>query len=840
MNNSNIRIKEQDLVLKLSDNIDQSVWDETKYYKFLDLFCGGREYQKEAILSALKFMCGGAFASIKDLAAFNFDNNYDIREKYKDFSILEKKLPFSNDYTATLDLATGTGKSWILYAVAVIMLLENKVDQVLLLVPSITIEEELTKKFKEFATNSTYNNLLNNFMPKIINGNESISKGSICIENREAIYNNKRSSIIDSLSGKGTKTLVLSDEVHHIYYSEENKWKEFIGTIGFKYNIGVSGTCYYSDGDYMSNVIYRYSLRQAIEEDRVKHVEYVSEENIPTKLEEKWQVIYNSHEDIKSRVPFLPLTVVVTATISNCKKTAEEFKTILTNFYGLTRNEADEKVLVIHSQTDAAGDRFRLKSVDDANSTVEWIFSVSMLTEGWDVKRVFQIVPDEERAFNSKLLISQVLGRGLRVPINWNYSSNGKPTVVVFNHAKWSGSVKKLVEEVLDIERKITTKIISDSENNFTLLNLNYKSNPERVETKKEGTYKLFEKGYIDLPTDEETHTVFADFVNVTGTTIRDWNTKVKHQTFTVEEIALLMYDRFNDVPDDNNEGLAEKYQNEWPIEKLTVIINKSLEMSSNKVITSKLRQKFLQSLGTIFRQGNAVVDYNIEPNVFYEIETKTMRNSSVNANSLLKDKVIFWSPNTIANLEFDEVPFFKEVIDSTSSFKNYQVSNIFDFNTPQSAVVADSNPEKEFLKILVDNSNPAIKKWIKSVSSKFYEIDYTWRKGEHPKNGKFNPDIFLYLEGLIVVVEIKDDNQINDPDIENIGKHKAAVMHFDIINEHIKENNLNQNTYKFTMLTPKDFETFFNKINSNNIPEIEKFNSELDITLKNIKSSKE
>jgi len=51
---------------------------------------------------------------------------------------------------------------------------------------------------------------------------------------------------------------------------------------------------------------------------------------------------------------------------------------------------------------------------------VEWIVSVSMLNEGWDVKRVFQIVPHEEKAFNSKLLIAQVLGRGLRVPNGWD------------------------------------------------------------------------------------------------------------------------------------------------------------------------------------------------------------------------------------------------------------------------------------------------------------------------------------------------------------------------------------------------------------------------------------
>ena len=47
-----------------------------------------------------------------------------------------------------------------------------------------------------------------NIPPRIINGSESIVNGCICIENRDAIYNNTRSSIIDSLSNKGERTLV--------------------------------------------------------------------------------------------------------------------------------------------------------------------------------------------------------------------------------------------------------------------------------------------------------------------------------------------------------------------------------------------------------------------------------------------------------------------------------------------------------------------------------------------------------------------------------------------------------------------------------------------------------
>jgi len=42
-------------------------------------------------------------------------------------------------------------------------------------------------------------------------------------------------------------------------------------------------------------------------------------------------------------------------------------------------------------------------------------------------------VPHEERAFNSKLLIAQVLGRGLRVPKEYE---SEQPELIVYNHAK--------------------------------------------------------------------------------------------------------------------------------------------------------------------------------------------------------------------------------------------------------------------------------------------------------------------------------------------------------------------------------------------------------------------
>lgn len=109
-----------------------------------------------------------------------------------------------------------------------------------------------------------------------------------------------------------------------------------------------------------------------------------------------------------------------------------------------------------------------------------------------------------------------------------------------------------------------------------------------------------------------------------------------------------------------------------------------------------------------------------------------------------------------------------------------------------------------------------------------FYNIDYSWKKGNHQKTGEFNPDWFIKQNNNIVVVEIKDDSQIHDPDTENVGKNKAAVRHFDIINNYCKERGETVQ-YKFTFLTPKDFSTFFKSLVSGNI---QNFKSHLDIAL--------
>jgi type III restriction enzyme len=59
--------------------------------------------------------------------------------------------------------------------------------------------------------------------------------------------------------------------------------------------------------------------------------------------------------------------------------------------------------------------------------------------------------------------------------------------------------------------------------------------------------------------------------------------------------------------------------------------------------------------------------------------------------------------------------------------------------------------------------------------------IEFSWCKGEHPKQGSFNPDFFIKVGNDIIVVEIKMDNDVSD---ENKAKLRYAREHFARVNE--------------------------------------------------------
>jgi len=68
-----------------------------------------------------------------------------MQEFFRDENELLEDILFRDKLSCTIDLATGTGKTWVMYAVARILLAEGVVDNVLVVCPSRTIKYELLK-----------------------------------------------------------------------------------------------------------------------------------------------------------------------------------------------------------------------------------------------------------------------------------------------------------------------------------------------------------------------------------------------------------------------------------------------------------------------------------------------------------------------------------------------------------------------------------------------------------------------------------------------------------------------------------------------------------------------
>jgi len=843
-----ISIKNQDLVLSISHNIDPKVWDEGKYDQFINRLCGNREYQKEAILVTLRYLLGGQYDNLEQLASENWrnGNNEALLAKFKNLNSFKEKLSFPDKLAGSLDLATGTGKSYVLYGLAAIMLAEGKIDRALVLCPSTTIETGLLEKFKDLASNNELSSLLGAPAPRIINGSESVVVGSICVENYHQILASATSSIRDSLRGHGARTLVLNDETHHVYNNENGdpekpetikKWKEFLNSdeFDFRYIIGVSGTCYIKD-DYFSDVLYRYSLRQAIEENYVKSVQYVAKADDLRDKNQKWQLIVNKHNEKVNEMKglgILPITIVVAQQTRSCDLIVVEFKEFLKESQGLSEEQVNEKVLVAHSKSK---ENYRLSDIDNSENKIEWIFSVSMLTEGWDVKRVFQIVPHEERAFNSKLLISQVMGRGLRIPEKWPLSA-GQPKVIVFNHEAWAGAVEGIVNDVLEFEKRVICRNLPDSEYNFELLNVEYDPRPKTKTIKKKPVDNLFLKGYVRLATAQEQEEKYVEFNDLISSrsTGEKWQTTLKNKTYSIEEMAQAMFDRLGEADE------ARAYQIEYTIVKLKEIISRSLEESGSSVVTDESRQRLLHALNTIRQKEVEIPEarFEIVPTDFVELNTRDYQYfDSVSASSLHKDKYIFVTNETDKHITSEEKEFYNELSDHLNSYNIIKIENIFNFKTPLNFVVADSRPEARFIEMLTSKESAlAIDKWIKSAHIGFYSINFSWRsESHHSKLACFNPDFFIVSGNMVTVVEIKGDEKLRGEEendfLENRGKNTWAKKHFEIINKEL-EKRKSDLRYKFTFLTPKNFGAFFEVIRSRDTGKINKFTSELDILLR-------
>lgn len=854
--------KQSELVLKVNRAYNTNYLDLGAWKPFIDRLCGDRWYQKEAIENAIIFLASGQYNNLSQLGEYNYLQNSCLRDKYPSQEEFIKTLQMKDKLFANIDLATGTGKSYVIYGIAQIALGLGLVKRVLVLCPSLTIESGLTEKFKSLSGNAGLKSTLPESAvfknPSIVSANDTIKNGDMCVENIHAVYETTGSSIEDSFLGKGCDTLVLNDESHHIFNKNSNndtsikKWKEFLlnEEYGFKYMLGFTGTAYIED-DYFPDVLYRYSLRQAIEDRIVKNIDYVKEDESRGD-NERFQKIYQNHRDNIERYPLVkPLSILVTSDINHAKNLYSDFVDFLAKQENKKKKDVEAKVLIVTSAREHKTNITKLKFVDDKTDSTEWIISVSMLTEGWDVKNVFQIVPWEDRAFNSKLLIAQVLGRGLRVPDAYVMP---QPRVTVFNHKAWSSKIKRLVDEVLEIETRVQSTVIlenSRSEFHFSVKNINYTTEQTEIEKISESNSmdftRLMTEG-IALESQSVEIEKGTTYETVFGGNSRERNYAIRNVTRTIDEVVDKLFEEFELREWEGKTlklGKDEYTQNSLPpretIEKIVRISMEKRGNTGEEIIEANV-QRILSAFTPLLRKNKKSVSSKSVASDVYIIDTKELAKQSTSVGMLRQERTVFLTNNWQNEITDDEQKsVIQEIIDDESLPRSsVKEVDYCLFKTPVTTVLTSSKPERKFVELLCKRENAdLITSWIKSRDRNFYEIEYSCKYGSADSksrkyyHNKFNPDFFLKVEkdGITyyIVIEIKDDG---DNCEENKAKNKYAIQHFEELNGRMNDSKIKEQ-YIFHFLSPNGYDVFFDHLRDGSVLEGQaKFKCQLETLL--------
>lgn len=852
--------KQSELILKVSHVYDTNKLDLGIWLPFIDKLCGDRWYQKEAIKTAIIFLASEQYKSLSELASYNYTINSCLRDKYQSEDNFLKVLQMREKLYGDIDLATGTGKSYVIYGIAQIALGLGLVKRVLVLCPSLTIESGLTEKFVKLSSDPSLKATIPENAecknPRIVSASETIKNGDLCVENIHAVYENTGSSISDSFEKSGEDTLVLNDEAHHIFNrssekdSSIKKWKEFLldEKYQFKYMLGFTGTAYIED-EYFQDVIYRYSLRQAIEDHIVKNIDYVKEDESKNDYE-KFQKIYQNHRDNIDRYPLVkPISIIVTRDISHAKNLYDDFISFLASYESKEKKEVESKVLIVTSAREHKVNLTKLKYVDKKDDKVEWIISVSMLTEGWDVKNVFQIVPWEDRAFNSKLLVSQVLGRGLRLPDPYH---SPQPRVVIFNHKSWGSKIKRLVDEVLEIETRINSIIVSSGERckfHFNVRNINYSIEQTEVEKPAEESNKVDFTRLLTEGIALESQSVEIEkgttYESILGATSRERNYAIRNITWTIDEVVDKLFEEFEQREWEGRTlklGDNEYTKNTLPprevIEKIVRLSMLKRGNNGNDIIETNVH-KILTAFTPLLRKNKKSTVSKSIANDVYVIDTQMIAKQSISLSMLRQDRTVFYTNNWQQEIDDEEQKkILKEVIEDESLPKSSSKEiDYCQFKTPVTTVLTSSKPERKFVELLCkkDNAN-LIFAWIKSRDRNFYEIEYSCKYGSANSktrkyfHDKFNPDFFIKIIKddycYYLVVEIKEDKDNSE---ENKAKYKYAVQHFAELNNRMSADGIKEK-YIFHFLSPNSYDIFFNHLKDGSVLEgQDKFRCELE-----------
>ncbi|MBD2317252.1 DEAD/DEAH box helicase [Phormidium tenue] len=421
-----------------------------------------------------------------------------IQDLETSLAVIKKEFPTVTDFdrefpSLCFALATGVGKTRLMGAFISYLHLAHDIKNFLILAPNLTIYNKLITDFtpntakyvftgiSEFAINA----------PEIVTG-DNYEKSSIITNFTGCRINIFNISKINSevRGGKSPRIKRLSEFIGESYFDylaqlkdlvilmdESHRYRASAGVRAINelkplLGLEVTATPFIETNKGsvpFKNVIYDYPLGRAMSDGFVKDPAVVTRKDFnpssmsPEAIERlKLEDGIYLHENIKAELE--------TYAIQTGKKIVKPFMLVIardtTHASDLIKliqsdefaqGEYKHKVIQVDSsKTGAQEDEMvdRLLKVESPDEPTEIVIHVNMLKEGWDVTNLYTIVP--LRAANSKILIEQSIGRGLRLPYGMRTGVEIVDRLNIVCHDKF----QEIVDEAKKPESQIRLKQI--------------------------------------------------------------------------------------------------------------------------------------------------------------------------------------------------------------------------------------------------------------------------------------------------------------------------------------------------------------------------------------------
>lgn len=551
--------------------------------------------------------------------------------------------------------------------------------------------------------------------------------------------------------------VLLMDESHH-YRAQISK--EVIADL--KPILGLEFT---ATPEYTGNIIYSYSLGDAVNDYIVKRLEAVvrkddrsyNEELDELKLIEGLRI----HEKTKVWLEefcknynldsIKPMAFVSTKNIAHGEEIQKKIESseFMDGIY-------KDKTLYVHSGSEDEQIQ-ELLTLEEPNNDKEIVIHVNKLKEGWDVKNIFTIIP--LRASISDTLTEQTIGRGVRMPFQnvTRDQIDNFPKAFTLHIIAFSGKDDNY-KDVIEKSKKNNIIVKNYDEEEFKEKNLEtYEIKPINnkyalaipiFESRVKQSGKLvefnIEPDFEDLRKDVKPTLTGVDIVKGGSEDIGDAT-----ESLITDQVSFLV----NRLVEETDEI---DFKDKLVVEKL---VDTYLKKASNSNKKSDWEELLRKHRSTIFT--------DIQEKISFEIE------NGVKVEHTIKEKGKMEFEPYVVSKEKD-----KQAVDK-NNVSNEKISNIFRGykRCVYSEMKFDSKQEKWLADILDEDKDVIM--WLKNpVAKNGIAVKY--------KFGNYYPDFFVETKDMIYVLEVKGSDALKDLDV--IEKAKEAVKWCDKISKITKK----------------------------------------------------